>query len=233
MLGSSGGVIREAGRHACALCHPVRECSAQGGAEVALKMLPWRLGVRALGCVRCARALGVLGACTYLARSSGGERHRARRSHESQCAQLLGTQTGSDLNVSKRVVSGGDEGGGKSQSGDAAAAVVHTVPCLAGACAFEGRHARPELMHHCTVQSLQARADPQTVFVHRRMGQLRQGSVGMPKKRKHQPPRAATVESDHPPPYPEPPPPPEPVLASPPAPAPGTVARSPELHCRR
>mmetsp|Transcript_26866 Transcript_26866/g.72052 ORF Transcript_26866/g.72052 Transcript_26866/m.72052 type:complete len:157 (+) Transcript_26866:200-670(+) len=64
------------------------------------------------------------------------------------------------------------------------------------------------------------------------MGQLRQGSVGMPKKRKHQPPRAATVESDHPPPYPEPPPPPEPVLASPPAPAPGTVARSPELHCR-
>ena len=64
MLGSSGGVIREAGRHACALCHPVRECSAQGGAEVVLKMLPWRLGVHALGCVRCARALGVLGACT-------------------------------------------------------------------------------------------------------------------------------------------------------------------------
>ena len=40
-----------------------------------------------------------------------------------------------------------------------AKSVQHTVPCLAGACAFECRHARPELLHRSTVQSLQARAD--------------------------------------------------------------------------
>jgi len=49
-----------------------------------------------------------------------------------RCGFPLRVFRGTRITLGWYVVSAGDQGGGKSQSGDAAAAVVHTVPCLAG-----------------------------------------------------------------------------------------------------